>query len=676
MKRILKHIILYLIQLIERYEYRHLDLNENDNSKKIIDTIDISDYEIETDTGFKPITHIHKTQPYRVWRIETENGFWLEGADNHIIFDDLMNEVFIKDLEVNQYIQTENGKQRVIKIEHFYNKVSMYDVTVDDENHRFYSNGILSHNTTTIAAFFAWYLCFHTDRNLAILANKQATTTEIVRKVTEVFKGLPFFLKPGIENIGALGLRLDNGCMLTSQSTTGSSSLGFTIHVLYIDEFAHIQPNITAEFWRSVYPTIASSEISQCIISSTPNGMDNLFYQIWDKANRGTNSFGYKRVDWWEVPGHDDEWASKMMGDFGEEEFAQEFALQFDIKSNNLLSGSDLKWVKRLASLQGDYEFQELGKSDLDDKLYENLKFRKDFDINKDFNEKTDRLLFSVDLAEGKDEDEVKDNDYNITNIFNIKLKSLSKLKLLRKDQRQIENMFRLEQVGLYRDNIKDETEMAKVNMSLVFDQIGEELVKMVVEMNFNGKAFTNKFSEHDKYYDGILMRSWHTAPVPGQKPPRKKTGFKVRGDKDHYARAGKKLIHNKTLIPNENETYQEFSSFGRVKKSWKGIGKHDDIAMTTLNISRIFDEPEYGDWLYDFLDALYDSPEKRLALLLLEEPNDTGDMEDGLFAALYGDEDVNPLLTEQERLEEIFKTHEVKKGSYSPGISIGLNKM
>ena len=62
MKKTLKSIILYLIELIEKYEFRNLDLDENDVSKKIIKSIDIDDYEIETDTGFKPInphyTHI------------------------------------------------------------------------------------------------------------------------------------------------------------------------------------------------------------------------------------------------------------------------------------------------------------------------------------------------------------------------------------------------------------------------------------------------------------------------------------------------------------------------------------------------------------------------------------------------------------------------------------------
>ncbi len=160
--------------------------------------------------------------------------------------------------------------------------------------------------TTTIAAFFAWYLCFHTDRNLLILANKQATTTEIVSKVADVFRGLPFFLKPGIREMQKLGLKLDNGCMLTSQATTKTAAIGFAIHVLYVDEFAHIPPTSIRQFWRSVYPTLSSSLISQCIISSTPDGMDNLFYELWDKSVKKKNTFYNKRVDWWEVPGHDE----------------------------------------------------------------------------------------------------------------------------------------------------------------------------------------------------------------------------------------------------------------------------------------------------------------------------------------------------------------------------------
>lgn len=518
--------------------------------------------------------------------------------------------------------------------------------------------------TTTIAAYFAWYLCFHTDRNLAILANKQQTTFEIVNKVTDVFKGLPFFLKPGIESIGAGFMRLDNGCMLTSQATTKTAAIGFAIHVLYIDEFAHIQQNIARDFWRSVYPTLSSSLISQCIISSTPYGQDNLFFEIWDKAVKGQNSFVWKQVNYWEVPGHDDKWAEQMRRDFGEDEFAQEYELKFDLKTNNLLEGSQLNWLKRLSKIY-EYEYKELDKTNLDSELYENLQWRKDFDPNKDINNKTDRYVISVDIAEGKDVNEKKDSDYNVAAIHQIKLKSLVQLRKLRRDEQRIENLFRMEQVGLYRDNVKDENVMAKVTKAIVFDQLNDEICKLVVEMNFNGKAYLAEFSNHEKFNDSIVMNSYHTAPIPGEKPPRKKPGFKVRSDKEYFSKLGKKLIGNKTLVPTHEETYHEFNAFGKDKEGkYKGIARHDDTVMAELNLARLYSESEYGDWLYDFLDAMEDSPTKRYAMEILKEPYDENEISDELFTSMFEDN------VQKNKIEEIFKVNSERHFKYRPGTS------
>jgi hypothetical protein len=518
--------------------------------------------------------------------------------------------------------------------------------------------------TTTIAAYFAWYLCFHTDRNLAILANKQVTTIEIVDKVLQVFKGLPYFLKPGITSYGKLGMRLDNGCMLTSQATTKSAVLGFAIHVLYIDEFAHIQQSIAREFWRAVYPTLSSSVISQCIISSTPYGQDNLFFEIWDKAVKGQNSFAWKRVDYWEVPEHDDAWAEKMKRDFGEDEFAQEFELKFDIKANNLLEGSNLKWLQRLSKVFP-YEFKELDKTKLDSELYENLQWRKDFDPNQDISNKEHRYVISLDIAEGKDLDEKKNNDYNVASVHKIQLKSLSKLKKLRRDEQRIQNMFRIEQVGLYRDNIKDESIMAKVCKAIVFDQFHPELCKMVIEMNFNGKSCLNEFSNHIEFYDGIVMHSYHTAPIPGEKPPRKKAGFKVRGDKEYFSKLGKKLIGEKTIIPTEEETYYEFNAFGKTKDGkYKGIARHDDTVMAELNLARFYEEPEYWDWLYDFLEQIPDSPTKKFAMELLKEPYEESELSDDMFKSIYSSEETT------ENISEIFNVNSAQHFKYKPGRS------
>ena len=518
--------------------------------------------------------------------------------------------------------------------------------------------------TTTIAAFFAWYLCFHTDRNLLILANKQETTIEIVAKVVDVFRGLPFFLKPGIKNIAAKGLKLDNGCALHSQATTKTASIGFTIHVLYIDEFAHINPKTARSFWRSVYPTLSSSVVSQCIISSTPDGMDNLFFEIWDKANKGLNSFKFKRVDYWEVPGHDDEWAEKTRADFGESEFAQEFELSFDRRSNLLLTGSQLAWIKKL---EEKYIHIELEKTELDDLLYRNsLSWHPDFDPNGNFTEKEHRFILSNDLAEGKDEEELKVSDYNVTSIYKVELKSLSKLRTLRRDEYQIKNLFRIKQIGLYRNNESDEEVMAKVNKAIVYDQLGEEICKLVTEMNFNGKAFMKEFANHDNWYEDIMMHSYHTAPIPGEKPPRRKAGYKTRQDKDHFCRLGKKLIGKKTIIPNEEETVSEFGSFGKVKRSWQGIAKHDDCAMSCLNISRFYEEQEYADWLYDFLDVLPDSPAKRFSMQIIEEPYEEKDVSDDMFAALYLNQDEK---SEMEKLQDIF--NQENNTRYRPGTTL-----
>jgi len=54
--------------------------------RKYINSIKLEDWEIETDTGWEEVTHIHKTIPYQKWKIQTSNGDNLECADNHIVF--------------------------------------------------------------------------------------------------------------------------------------------------------------------------------------------------------------------------------------------------------------------------------------------------------------------------------------------------------------------------------------------------------------------------------------------------------------------------------------------------------------------------------------------------------------------------------------------------------------
>lgn len=638
-RRFLKNIIGKCIEYIERYEYRGMDLDEHDIDKKIIETIDAKDLRVRTDSGDSPVSYIHKTQPYTVYEITLENGYKIECADIHIMFDECMNGVYAKDLSVGDKIQTDRGVYIISSIYKSPYKISMYDLSIEDFNHRYYTNGILSHNTTTTVAFIAWYLCFHTDRNIAVLANKQDTAIEIINKLTEVFRGLPFFLKPGVETIGKKGIKLDNGCQIMAQATTKTATIGFTIHVLYMDECAHVQPNIMDSLWRSIYPTLSSSKISQCIVSSTPNGAgENRFFKIWNGALHKTNSFVPLRVDWWQIPGKDEEWARQERANIGDEEFEQEYGLSFNVSSKLFFKSNDLSFLTKIAKK---YNFIELPTFKLETESYESLKWHPNFDPNSvKRNKKGQRFLISVDTGEGKDSDEDKECDYNVAHVFEMRLKSMSQLRKLLPSERQIKNMFRLVQVGMYRDNVKDEANSALVVKDLVYNLLGDEVCKINLEMNFNGKNWVTNFSNNENYDDSVFVKTHHTKPIPGEKAPPKKIGYKTKADKEWFCKQGRRSLEKRELIPTEYETVREMGSFGKdTRGRLRGIGVKDDTTMAMILTSNFTALEDYSEWCDELFEELPDSYEKRYASELLErysEENDIDTFSDSLLDDVF----------------------------------------
>ena len=117
-------------------------------TRKFVDSLDLENLEIETDTGWHPISKIMKTIPYQVWELKTESGLTLECADDHIIFNETLSQQFIKDVSPGNKIQTRNGVDIVSSVRTRDREENMFDITVDSADHRYYTNGILSHNTT------------------------------------------------------------------------------------------------------------------------------------------------------------------------------------------------------------------------------------------------------------------------------------------------------------------------------------------------------------------------------------------------------------------------------------------------------------------------------------------------------------------------------------------------
>ena len=150
-------------------------------TRKFVDSFDLENLEIETDTGWHPVSKIMKTVLYQVWELTTESGLTLECADDHIIFNEKFSQQFVKDISPGNKIQTRNGIDIVSSVRTRDRKENMFDITVDSVGHRYYTNGILSHNTTIINALsYALYGQALTNIKKENLINKINTKNMLV----------------------------------------------------------------------------------------------------------------------------------------------------------------------------------------------------------------------------------------------------------------------------------------------------------------------------------------------------------------------------------------------------------------------------------------------------------------------------------------------------------------
>lgn len=161
--------------------------------------------------------------------------------------------------------------------------------------------------TISSAIFMLHTILFNNDKNIMIVANKGDTAVEIVDKIKSIYTLLPFFLKPGIKTWNQKSLTFENGCRIKTSARSKTPAIGFTIDVLYLDEFAHIPSNIIEPYYTAAFPTVSAVQNSKIIITSTPNGM-NLFHKLLTDAERPDgdplkNNYKPMRVYWHQVPG-------------------------------------------------------------------------------------------------------------------------------------------------------------------------------------------------------------------------------------------------------------------------------------------------------------------------------------------------------------------------------------
>lgn len=468
--------------------------------------------------------------------------------------------------------------------------------------------------TVMTGIFITWYILFNIDKNVLILANKGATAAEIVDKVKTVIKGLPFFLKPGIAQNNVMTMRFDNGCRIIAQSTTKSAAIGFTIHLAFMDEFAHIHQNFIEPFYRSVYPTLSSSQISRVIITSTANGR-NKFWEIYTNACKapgedGKNEYTPLRVDWWEVPGRDEEWKKREIANLGSEElFNQEYGNQFLAGDTLLLSHKSLQFFKKIAKK---YVWKEILPFEEEEINYKDLKWHPNFDPT-DIDEE-DRFFFSIDISDGIG------RDYSVINIFRIEEMSRSSIRKIRKDRAEDERSFyRLVQIGLYRSNKAAVEDLARIAEILFYNVFVPENISVALEINFKGDFFVEKIKKNEQFFEEMFLHTRHS-----EKNPYKSLGVKLhKHNKMQFCRDLRKLILEKRVILTEEKSYEEMSAFGiNAKGTYSSQSGNDDIAITAVYAAPFISSDDFAFVIEEIVDKSPESFRNEMYKILESDKN------------------------------------------------------
>jgi hypothetical protein len=192
-----------------------------------------------------------------------------------------------------------------------------------------------SGKTTCASGYLLWYTMFVPEAQVLIAAHKHAGAQDIMNRYRYGYENLPDFIRAGVHSYNRNTIEFDNGSRIQAVTTTENTGRGKSLSLIYMDEFAFVQPPEKAkEFWTALSPTLSTG--GKCIITSTPNSDEDQFALIWSEANNkfdefgnetqvGTNGFFPYFAHWSEHPDRDEAWAQQERSKIGDERFRREF---------------------------------------------------------------------------------------------------------------------------------------------------------------------------------------------------------------------------------------------------------------------------------------------------------------------------------------------------------------
>ena len=373
-------------------------------------------------------------------------------------------------------------------------------------------------------AYLLWYALFHPEKTIAVLANKGATAREMLARVTLMLENLPFFLQPGCKALNKGSIELSNNSRIIAAATSGSSIRGMSVNLLFLDEFAFVDKD--AEFYTSTYPVVSSGRNTKVIITSTANGIGNVFERIWTGAKQKVNEYKSFEVNWWDVPGRDDKWKEETISNTSQMQFDQEFGNTFFGTGNTLVKGDTLLKLRA--------------------KPYKRSLEQGDLLIYKD-PIKDHQYITLVDVARGRGQ------DFSTFNVIDITVQPF-------------------QQVAVYRNNSISPILFPNIiyKYSILYNN-----AYTVVEANDQGQVVCNGLY-YELEYENLHTESAIKANALGIEMTRKVKRLGCSAVKD--------LLENNKLDIHDEQTISEVSTFTAKGTSYEASnGNHDDLMMNLV---------------------------------------------------------------------------------------------
>ena len=196
--------------------------------------------------------------------------------------------------------------------------------------------------STISAAYCVWFMLFHKEKNILVIATKFSTAGNLVKKVKNIMRNLPDWMKVATVTVdNRTSFELSNGSTIKAASTSGDAGRSEALSLLVIDEAAHIDG--LDELWTGLYPTLSTG--GRCIALSTPNGVGNWFHKTYVSAEENNSEFKTTNLPWDAHPERDREWFEKETKNMSRRQIAQELECNFNTSGDTVIHPDDIAWV-------------------------------------------------------------------------------------------------------------------------------------------------------------------------------------------------------------------------------------------------------------------------------------------------------------------------------------------